>query len=109
MTVVRIFASADESNWRNDYPDEESGGPGSSESEEDFGHSSASYRHREAYYGVCGGGGGEEGVYTQCVCVNILCSTRIPTLVSSLISSCTVQKKQANNRCDSPFIVYLCI
>lgn len=43
--------SNDESNWRNDYPDEESGGPGSSDSEEDYGRSSASYRHREAYYG----------------------------------------------------------
>lgn len=46
-----ICLYTDESNWRNDYPDEESGGPGSSDSEEDYGRSSASYRHREAYYG----------------------------------------------------------
>ena len=53
VCTERLFPSLDESNWRNDYPDEEeedeSDNSSCTTSSDDGDHSH--YRHREPYYG----------------------------------------------------------
>ena len=53
--MVTVFLLVDESNWRNEYPDEDDDGDssGCSNSSDDSDNIHQShYRHREPYYGI---------------------------------------------------------